>query len=155
MFYNRTLNAYSFSVETTSLKRILDVRVWPWYTMGSPSLPSQQSTSTQRQPLFKALCANAANKIRSVVQSQFCLVEPSQIWVHKFACLPWTKLVTQENGGGGVVFQKLHQGEFGQLSITQVKRDLHLENTVSIWQSDFYCYYWVLLSRMQINIKVI
>lgn len=103
---NRTLNAYSFSVETTSLKRILDVRVWPWYTMGSPSLPSQQSTSTQRQPLFKALCANAANKIRSVVQSQFCLVEPSQIRVHKCACLPWTKLVTQENGGGGGSFSK-------------------------------------------------
>lgn len=60
---NRTLKAYSFSVATTSLKRILDVRVWPWYTMGSPSLPSQQSTSTQRQPLFSALCAHAANEV--------------------------------------------------------------------------------------------
>lgn len=50
-----TLKAYSFSVEMMSLKRILEVKVWPWYTMGSPSLPSQQSTSTQRQPLFRAL----------------------------------------------------------------------------------------------------
>lgn len=51
-----TLKAYSFNVEMTSLKWILDVHVWPWYTTGSPSLPSQVSTSTQRQPLFRALC---------------------------------------------------------------------------------------------------
>lgn len=100
---NRTLNAYSFSVETTSLKRILDVRVWPWYTMGSPSPPSQQSTSTQRQPLFKALHAKAASKIDQSWQSQFVSNLNIQICIYKFACLPQTKLVTQKRCGYKII----------------------------------------------------
>ena len=34
-------------VSMTSLKRILDVKVYPWCMMGSPSGPSQQSTEEQ------------------------------------------------------------------------------------------------------------
>lgn len=36
--------AYLLIVSIMSLKRILDVNVYPWWTMGSPSGPSQQST---------------------------------------------------------------------------------------------------------------
>lgn len=50
-----TWKAYFPKVLTTSLKGILEVKVWPWYTMGSPFGPSQQSTSRQRQPRFRAL----------------------------------------------------------------------------------------------------
>lgn len=50
-----TWKAYFPRVLTTSLKGILEVKVWPWYTMGSPFGPSQQSTSRQRQPRFRAL----------------------------------------------------------------------------------------------------
>lgn len=50
-----TWKAYLPRVLTTSLKGILEVKVWPWYTMGSPLGPSQQSTSRQRQPRFRAL----------------------------------------------------------------------------------------------------
>lgn len=39
----------------TSRKRILEVNIWPWQTMGSPSGPSQQSSSTQRHPIISAL----------------------------------------------------------------------------------------------------
>ncbi len=35
---------------TTSRKEILVVSVWPWKMTGRPSSPSQQSSSTQRQP---------------------------------------------------------------------------------------------------------
>lgn len=50
-----TLKAYFPRVLTTSRKGILEVKVWPWYTMGSPFGPSQQSTSRHRQPRFRAL----------------------------------------------------------------------------------------------------
>lgn len=49
------MKAYFPRVLTTSRKGILEVKVWPWYTMGSPFGPSQQSTSRHRQPRFRAL----------------------------------------------------------------------------------------------------
>lgn len=50
-----TLKAYWAMVSMTSLKSTLEVSVCPWKIMGSPLSPSQQSSSTQRQPWCRAL----------------------------------------------------------------------------------------------------
>lgn len=47
--YSFLIKAYLLIVSITSLKRILEVKVYPWWTIGSPSGPSQQSTVEQKQ----------------------------------------------------------------------------------------------------------
>lgn len=53
-----TSNACFPMTSIASLNLIFDVRVWPWKITGSPSAPSQQSSSTQRHPCSKALQIN-------------------------------------------------------------------------------------------------
>lgn len=43
------VKAYLLIVSMTSLKRILDVKVYPWWIIGSPSGPSQQSTDRRER----------------------------------------------------------------------------------------------------------
>lgn len=47
-------NAYSLTVIITSLNLISLTSVWPCVTIGSPSLPSQQSNSTHLNPCLNA-----------------------------------------------------------------------------------------------------
>lgn len=47
--YSFLIKAYLLIVSITSLKRILEVKVYPWWTIGSPSGPSQQSTAEEKQ----------------------------------------------------------------------------------------------------------
>ena len=44
--HGEAVKACSLMAEMTSLKRILEVSVWPWKMIGSPSSPSQQSTAS-------------------------------------------------------------------------------------------------------------
>mmetsp|Transcript_6322 Transcript_6322/g.13141 ORF Transcript_6322/g.13141 Transcript_6322/m.13141 type:complete len:244 (+) Transcript_6322:661-1392(+) len=55
MGYSDWRNAYSLMAVMTSLNLIWPVRVCPWKIMGSFLGPSQQSSSTQRQPLVRSL----------------------------------------------------------------------------------------------------
>lgn len=63
--------AFRSIVSTTELKGIFVVNVCPWYIIGYPSSPSQQSSSTHLQPVSKTWKRNNLNP--SVLLTVFCL----------------------------------------------------------------------------------
>lgn len=53
-----------------TLKGILVVSVCPWYITGMPSSPSQQSSSTLRQPCSSTWCKHTQNNKRKLLFSK-------------------------------------------------------------------------------------
>lgn len=101
------MNAYLLIVSMTSLKRILEVKVYPWWTIGSPSGPSQQSTKiknviqnvTNLYHIFHKLCItiyfSLLVSVKSYIASQHGDLTLPISAPGKVNVLEWSYIVSQ------------------------------------------------------------